>query len=490
VEDTSIDFTSGPKIPNWSDEPAENNTYFLFRYSSSTVSLAEFYPSVAHRQLLWKVFENNVAPVTMIFHRPIIHETMTSRTADGGDNDPETDAVAFAAYFAAATSLDPDECVETFGQDYSSLQQHYRFATQQALARAHFLESQNLAVLQATTIFLTCLRHPKDASFVLAMAAVVHRTAQKLGLHRDGPQFDLDPFQVEIRRRLWWSIYLLDSRSSEFHAMRPQIAEESYDTRLPLNINDLDISPHMTEAPEERTGFTDMTFCLVRCEMTVLYQRFHHSTQSSNTDERNPQVLERQLHELGRIHTQLQQRYLQYCDVSLPLQWVTATVIRLALARSWLLAHIPETTITEQTPQLGISVAEDPVRQELLVAAIEVVEFAYLLETDPRTKQWSWLFEGYPQWHSLVFILTELCLRPQTLALVDQAWGVATQAVTRWINADFDNGGCGITPKIVFQLMRRAAYVLGRSWEEPGRTCHEPSLSDSVTSHDQTLYSS
>ncbi|KAL3486469.1 fungal-specific transcription factor domain-containing protein [Aspergillus germanicus] len=420
----------------------------------------------------------------MIFHRPMIHETMTSKTADEGDNDPASDAVAFAAYFAALASLDPEECVETFGQDYSSLQQHYRFATQQALARANFLESQNLAVLQATTLFLTCLRHPKDASFVLAMAALVQRTAQEIGLHRDGSNFDLDPFQVEIRRRLWWSIYLLDSRSSEFHAMRPQIAEESYDTRLPFNINSLDISPDMTEAPEERTGFTDMTFCLSRCEMTVLYRRFHRSTQGNNTDERNSQVVERRLHELRRIHTQLQQRYLQHCDVSLPLQWVTATVIRLALARSWLLAHIPETPTTGDISQLGIHVAQGPDRQELFVAAIEVVEFAYLLEVDPRTKQWSWLFEGYPQWHSLVFVLTELCLRPQTPALVDQAWGVATQAVTRWINADFDSGGSGITPKIVFQLMRGAASVLGRSWEEPGSTCHGPSLGGSVTSHD------
>jgi hypothetical protein len=29
------------------------------------------------------------------------------------------------------------------------------------------------------------------------------------------------------------------------------------------------------------------------------------------------------------------------------------------------------------------------------------MEFAYLVETDSRTKQWSWLFEGYPQWHAV-----------------------------------------------------------------------------------------
>ncbi|KAL2849613.1 hypothetical protein BJX68DRAFT_275882 [Aspergillus pseudodeflectus] len=368
------------------------------------VPLAQFHPSDPHGQLLWKVFDDNVAPVTMVFHRSSIHQAMTSVAADGGDNDPARDVVASAAYFATVTSLNPAQCVETFGQHYSSLQQHYRFATQQALARANFFESQNLAVLQATTLFLACLRHPKDASFVLSMAAVVHWTAQRLGLHRDGTTFGRGPFQVEIRRRLWRSIYLLDSRSPEFYAMGPQIARNS------------DISPDMTKAPDERTGFTDMTFCLIRCEMTVLYRRFHLPIP-------------------------------QYCDVSLPLQWVTATVIRLALTRSWLLAHIPEAPITKQIPQLGISVAEDPVPRELFVAAIEVVEFAYLLETDPRTKQWSWLLECYPRWHSL--------------SLVNWARSVATQAVPQWMAAGFQNGGSGITPKIVVQLTRRAASALG-----------------------------
>lgn len=53
--------------------------------------------------------------------------------------------------------------------------------------------------------------------------------------------------------------------------------------------------------------------------------------------------------------------------------------------------------MTARMPLIEIS-PDDPKRDQLLLTAIGVVEFAYLLETDPRTVQWAWLFERYPQW--------------------------------------------------------------------------------------------
>ncbi|KAB8215666.1 hypothetical protein BDV33DRAFT_180492 [Aspergillus novoparasiticus] len=66
--------------------------------------------------------------------------------------------------------------------------------------------------------------------------------------------------------------------------------------------------------------------------------------------------------------------------------------------------------MTVRMPLIEIS-PEDPKREQLFLTAIEVVEFAYLLETDPQTARWAWLFERYPQWHAVVFMLTELCGR-------------------------------------------------------------------------------
>lgn len=417
-------------------------------------SLDSFHPTPAHRQILCKAFEENVTPVVLIFHKPTIHKLIYSSSIDRA-----AEAVVFAIYFAAITSMDPTQCLKDLGQDHSSLIQHYRFATQQALARANFMQSQSLPLLQAATLFLTCLRRPGDADFVWAMTAAVVRMAQGLGIHRDGTHFGLSALETEMRRRLWWAIYLLDSQSSEFRGMGPQISEggSSYDTRFLLNVGDTDLSSELEsgrvqqQPPEERVGFTEATFCLVRCEMTVLYRQAHLSPEASPLGER--------LHRLGQVHSRLQERYLRFCDTSVPIHWVTATVIRLALARSWLLAHIPQETMTvvEIAPGTG-----NPLREQLLSTAIEVIDFAYLLETDPRTSQWSWLFEGYPQWHAVLVVLTEVCARPQS-SLTGRAWAVTVKAVTRWLDTGYR--AAGITPKIIFGLMERAAAAQGYIWD-------------------------
>ncbi|KAF9890359.1 hypothetical protein FE257_006026 [Aspergillus nanangensis] len=439
---------------------------FLFGYSSMASSLDTFHPNMVHSQILWKVYEENVAPVITIFHKPSLYQTISKAAANNGsDIDRASEAVVFAVYFAAVNSMSPDQCREQLGQDHSSLLQQYRFATQQALARAGFLHSRNQMVLQAAVLFLTCLRQPGDADFVLTLAAAVYRLAQGLGLHRDGSLFGLSPFEIEMRRRLWWAIYLLDSQTSELHAVDPQITESCYNTKQPLNIDDSELLPGASRAPESRVGFTDMTFSLVRIEMTVRYRRSLLNVPRGGGDDNNNSEkavrLDERLRQLEQIHHRLREQYLQFCDVSVPVQWVTATIIRLALTRTWLIAHLSQGTAATQIPE--ISSAEDSNdRDKLFSTAIEVVEFAYLLETDPRTLKWAWLFKGYPQWQAAAFVLSQLCVRPRS-ADTDQAWAVVNKAVARWIRGD-QRGS--ITRKTIRQLIERAVGVNGYVWDE------------------------
>ncbi|GFN11435.1 Zn(II)2Cys6 transcription factor [Aspergillus tubingensis] len=423
---------------------------FVFQYSSMAVSLSDFYPSSVQHSTLWDLFEENVAPLTMIFHKPSLAKTLNGAAATTIPDDRVSEALRFAVYFAAITSMDPERCKHVFDQERGSLQQHYRFATEQALARANFLQSHSLTVLQATILYLTCLRGEDDAAFVWAMTAAVHRIAQGLGLHRDGTYLGLNPFETEVRRRLWWALYLLDCQSSEFRAVGTQIKEGTYDTKLPLNIHDSDLSPESISFPDERPGFTGITFCLIRCEMTVLNRQLHSDLRSSSGGHVEESSLNRvtRLHGLKQIHSRLRRRYLDYCDVSIPLQWVTATVIRLALARSWLIAHLPRRYVRG--------------RADIVDRTLGLLEFAYLLETDPRTKQWSWLFEGYPQWHAAVFVLRQIGVGPQTM-LTDRAWAVAYKVVTRWRNNDFQKDG--VTSALVSRLMAQAAVAQGCIWD-------------------------
>ena len=428
-------------------ESGSDSNHFVFGYSSLAYSLRKFHPNTTHSLWLWQTYEQNVAPVVAIFHKPSLHRMITKASTNSEYLDRSSEAVVFAVYLAAVTSLRPDDCLRYLGEDHSVVLQRYRFATQQALSRAGFLQSRSFPLLQATVLFLTCLRGARDADFVWTMVAAVHRLAQGLGIHRDGTHFGLTPFETEMRRRLWWSIYLLDTQSAESYPTGSLISEGSYDTRLPLNINDSDIAPESTAVPEEQVGFSDMTFCLIRCEMTVLVRR----TINTGSPAHKEQDLEKCLQDLENVHIRLHERYLRFCNVSIPIQWTTATVIRLALARLWLVTHLPSWKLDDLA-------SVSPKRGPLFLTAIEVVEFAYLLETDPRTSKWSWLFETYMQWHAVTFVLAGMCVQdpsPET----DRAWAIVNQAVGRWASRDYQRGGVMMKP--ISRLMERAAAVHG-----------------------------
>ncbi|KAF7587653.1 hypothetical protein BBP40_006909 [Aspergillus hancockii] len=375
-------------------------------------SLRDYHPSITQSQILWKIYEERVAPVVMIHHKPTIGRLIYKASNNYEYLDRTSEATVFAVYFVAVTSMNPSECENHLGETHTSTLHCYRFATQQALARTDFLQTRSLAVLEAAVLFLTCIRRPGDADF-------------GLGLYRDGTHFDLDPFETELRRRLWWSIFLLDVQTSEYHTIPSQIYEANYNTKLPLNINDADLSPESTEAPEERDNFTEMTFCIARCEMTATHCQIFSSGSSL--------PFEKQLRALEHLHTRPEERYLRFCDVSVPIQWVTATIIRLAMARLWLVAHLPQMSTGELIPGT-------PGYERLFQTAIEVVEFAYLLEVDERTARWSWLFEAYMQWHAVAFVLSELCTRPQSPETY-RAWKVVEQAYLGWKEKDIRQRG-------------------------------------------------
>ncbi|OTB07907.1 hypothetical protein M426DRAFT_19462 [Hypoxylon sp. CI-4A] len=75
------------------------------------------------------------------------------------------------------------------------------------------LESPTISTLQCNILasyWLCCASFHNIADIILAQAA---RTAQMLGLHLAPPK-DMPPRERELRKRLWWSIYVLDCKTS------------------------------------------------------------------------------------------------------------------------------------------------------------------------------------------------------------------------------------------------------------------------------------
>ena len=108
--------------------------------------------------------------------------------------------------------------------------------------------------------------HTSDASSLWILMGSAIRMAQSQGLHRDGAVLGLPPFEIEMRRRLWWYIVTLDGRLTELMGSESSLPK-SMDTLLPSSFNDSDLEPDMTTLPEERIGTSEMTFCLLKYEI-------------------------------------------------------------------------------------------------------------------------------------------------------------------------------------------------------------------------------
>lgn len=399
------------------DRPA-NHQAFVFGYSSVMLDLREFHPTPSQIFILWEVFKENVDPVVRILHRPTARTILMTAAASLDRVSKPAEALLFSIYNGAVVSLSPEQCRQLLDEDKDILLKKYRFATEQALARADFMNSSSLMCLQALVLFLIVVRHGDDSRLIWALGGLTIRLAQGLGLHRDGSHFGLNPFETEMRRRLWWHLSLLDNHSAEDHGTDPIFCEGFSDTKLPLNLGDDDIYPGMKQYPAERQCATEMTFCLIRFELSTFFRRLNFSLPRAGQDPPAPDwTLKEKEEMIDDCHRMLEEKYLRHCDMDVPIYWVAATVARLILAKMWLMVH---------QPRAFSPVSDDPLmspecRDRVFITSVEVIEFSHLLEKNDKTARWGWLFRSYIQWQSVAYALSEICTRPPG-PHVDRAW--------------------------------------------------------------------
>ena len=365
-----------------------------------------------------------------------------------------------------------------FGTEKSVLIHKYRFALEQALAKAEFLTKPDFTVVQAFMLFLVLVRRHDDTRFAWTLTALLIRLSQALGLHRDGTHFpNLTPFQIEMRRRLFWAVCVLDLRSAEDQGTDLNIVAGTFDTRLPLNINDGDICPESTCLPEPREGTTDMAFSLIRYEICSLSRRLH--TVSSGMSPAYPGDAGKSLEEREALLTEVSQRVQQRLlkDVSNSMFWVASTVTSVIVAKMTLVIYQPVLF-----PGPGNEVLTEDVRARLLNAALDVFEYSHILNTDPRCKQWQWLFQTWSHWHALAYTLIEVS---------HHSWGPRAERAWAALNLTFQSPNPAELEKLASHhavwMPLRKLYVKVKKHREAeiARLQADPQAARALEVHDQ-----
>jgi hypothetical protein len=328
--------------------------------------------------------------------------------------------------FAAVTSMSVEDIEREFGEPKPALLKHHQHAVEHALTEAELMSTNDIGTLQAFVLFIICLRRCHNARHIWMLVGLALRIALALGLHRDGEKFGLSPFQTEMRRRLWWQIYVLEIRAAEDQGCNSTVNRDSFDTQLPLNINDEDIKVDATDAPIPRSGFTDMTFGIIRYETILL----SHAVQSGRlASSQNPEGFASadKLRKIAACEEMLQRDYLQFVSTQEPRSIISDVLARTAIAKMKLGVQNPlhprlsnefeadTSKMPEDTPP------NEGICEKLFLLSISVLEDSILLSTDPSIKQWAWASQKYIHWHPLIIILTELCHRPSS-SLAERAW--------------------------------------------------------------------
>ena len=111
--------------------------------------------SSTHQQLCC-LFMHRVDPICKILHRP----SLKAFLVDGSpylDYEPghlAPTALAYSVYYAASCSLSDEESMHSFGIPKSTMVSRYQKDAEAALARADFITTNDLTVLQAYVLFL------------------------------------------------------------------------------------------------------------------------------------------------------------------------------------------------------------------------------------------------------------------------------------------------------------------------------------------------
>ncbi|KAJ5711358.1 C6 transcription factor [Penicillium malachiteum] len=391
-------------------------------------------------QALWSIFKKNVAPMMAILHKrsieAMIHEvcTQTKSTLSSAAK-----ALILAISFSAIVSATQEQCLSILNRDRDLCISRTRLAVEQAFAGGSLINAKDIEVLQAAVIFLLCLRWI-DSRLAWAETSIVIRVAQGQGVHRDGQASGLTPFNIEMRRRLWWHICILDMLCSEDQGTDTQVRPEMFDTKIPSNIDIDDLAPDMTMLPHPRLGFSDITPCIIQCEMMIsLYWAGVNLTLETT---QFPVPEQEKL--LSSLATRIEEKYLHGFDLNVPIQWLTAVIARLSLSKARVVSLLNNSK-TEKVP-VGTN-------DELFHMAVEIVKFANLIQKNEATAQWAWLCKTYKQRHAVAFILSELCARPISPE-TNQAWDVATEMYNQWQQDGFAN--CDKTKTEISPLMERA----------------------------------
>ncbi|TAQ90796.1 hypothetical protein B7494_g869 [Chlorociboria aeruginascens] len=361
-----------------------------------TESLTSLHPTPIQIFQLWQAYLDRVSPLVKIFHAPTIQQKVIEASSDLEHLPKETESLLFAIYSIAIRTMEEDECHIMFAENKEALFARFQSGLRHALLEAGFLRSSD--------IMFSNLRLAFDPRALYCLTGIAIRIAQRVGLNLDGTTLGLPPFDVEMRRRLWWHIIILDIRAAELSGASTSVPTHTWTTQLPLNVNESDLFPKMQDQPKSRDEPTEMLFVLVRCAVAEFALQSRDTPDSSSFPD---QVID-------GFEAQLESKYLKHCKSSVPLHCIAALTAKTAVCRLRIGSLHPRVFSNP-----GDHMTKEP--DTLLTTSLKMIEYYNELMRNSSLKPFTWFLATNIHFPAHIYVLYALRQQP-TGKFAEEAW--------------------------------------------------------------------
>jgi hypothetical protein len=270
---------------------------------------------------------------------------------------------------------------------------------------------------------------------VWTLVPVAVRIARALSLHVDNHRPSESFFEQQMRKRLWYTICLLDLQASFDRASEPLITPDSPQPSMPKNVNDSELDPSSAGDLPDREGLTDITFALVTYDAQARGKLLNFVSTSEMAKGASGATYNwgaRQRHVEQFEHRTV--KLLRYCDpCASPYAWYTLNGSQSIVATMKLCALRPlHRNGSGAPPRVHGS-------SYLLELSASVLEKAHLIRSHPHGEGFRW-FE-VAQWHALAIAIAE-CYVCNDSALVRRLWPLIDDSFKHHGNviADYTEG--------------------------------------------------
>ncbi|KAL8915048.1 MAG: hypothetical protein Q9171_000488 [Xanthocarpia ochracea] len=187
-------------------------------------------PRLVSDQMI-NIFFQEWAPLFPILHRPTFLNIYTQYVADPeGCKDQHSIAQLNLVFCIAAQSLDGNKPYA------ESFERQWREAVKAVDSESVLATLQCLVLAQ-----LNCIAKA-DYSKLLHYTGMAVDLSRRLGLHQSQMQFCLDSLATETRKKVFWTLYVVDCFSAALLGTPKLLKEEEIHTEYPVDIDDENVS--------------------------------------------------------------------------------------------------------------------------------------------------------------------------------------------------------------------------------------------------------